>query len=73
MSELPQQECKWTVAGKEPPTINLIRERLIKRGFPVNHLRPDILINIFMHKKEKHTLVIGKVRGILSKPNSDAL
>lgn len=73
MSELRQQGCEWTITGREPPTIESIRAKLIDRGFTNNQLKPIILINSLMHEEEKYTLAMGKAGGILSKLISDAL
>lgn len=73
MSEMRQQGCEWTITGREPPTVESIRAKLIERGFTLNQLKPNTLINALMHEEEKHTLAMGKAGGVLSKFVSDAL
>lgn len=73
MNKMQQQGCEWTITGREPPIIKYIRARLINCGFTNNQLKPNILINSLIHKEEKHTLVMGKAGGILSKLISNAL
>lgn len=71
MSELRQQGCEWTVTGRERPTVESIREKLIEKGFTNAQLKPQILINARMHDEEKYDLAISKSAGILSKLVSD--
>lgn len=71
MSELRQQGCEWTVTGRERPTIESIRGKLIEKGFTNAQLKPQILINALMHDEEKYDLAMSKSAGILSKLVSD--
>lgn len=71
MSELRQQGCEWTIAGRERPTIESIRESLIGKGFTNAQLKPNILINAMMHDEEKYDLAMSKAAGIISKLVSD--
>lgn len=71
MSELRQHGCEWTVTGRERPTIESIREKLIEKGFTNAQLKPQILINALMHDEEKYDLAMSKSAGILSKLVSD--
>lgn len=72
MSKLRQRGCEWTVTGREAPTLESIRAKLIEQGFTANQLRPNILINVLMHKEERYNVGIGKAGGILSKLVADA-
>ena len=72
MSELRQCGCDWAVTGRELPTVDSIKAKLINRGFPNNQLKPNILINMLVQEEEKHNLAVAKAGGILSKLISDA-
>ena len=71
MSELRQQGCEWTIAGKERPTIEAIREDLIKKGFTAAQLSPNILITTMLHNEEKHDKGMSKAAGIISRLVAD--
>lgn len=71
MSELRQQGCKWTVTGRQWPTIESIRKKLIEKEFTNAQLTAQILINTLMHDKEKYDLAMSKSAGIFSKLVSD--
>lgn len=71
MSELRQQGCQWTVTGRERPTIESIRGKLIEKGFTNAQLKPNILINALVHDEEKYDLAVSKAAGILSKLVAD--
>lgn len=58
---------------KKPPIIKSIRVKLIDYDFINNQLKTNILINILLHKKKKHILIIGKIEKILFKLISDLL
>ena len=73
MSELRQRGCDWAVTGRELPTVDSIKAKLIDRGFQNNQLKPNILINMLVQEEEKHHLAVSKAGGILSKLISDAL
>ncbi len=73
MSELRQSGCNWAVNGQELPTVESIRTKLLDRGFQVNQLKPNILINMLVQGEEKHNLGLSKAVGILSKLVSHAL
>lgn len=61
MNKLQQQDCKWIIIGKQPLTIKLIKARLAEYDFIVNQLKPNILINVFMHEEEKSMLALGNI------------
>lgn len=73
MSKLRQRGCDWAVTGRELPTVDSIKAKLINRNFPNNQLKPNILINMLVQEEEKHNLAVAKAGGILSKLISDAL
>ncbi len=73
MSERKQSGCDWAVTGRELPTVDSIKAKLIDRGFQQNQLKPNILINMLIQDEEKHNLGLAKAVGILSKLVSDAL
>lgn len=73
MSELRQRGCDWVVTGRELPTVDSIKVKLIDRGFQNNQLKANLLINMLVQEEDKHHLAVAKTRGILSKIISDSL
>ena len=73
MSELQQRGYNWAVIGRELPTVDSIKAKLINRGFQNNQLKPNILINMLVQEEEKHHFAVSKAGDILSKLISDAL
>lgn len=59
------------MTGRERPTIDSIRDKLIEKEFTNTQLKPNILINALMHDEEKYDLAMSKSVGILSKLISD--
>lgn len=71
MSELQQQGCKWTIKGREKPTIKGIRQILIEKKFIAAQLTPNIFINTMLHGEKKHDKTMSKAAGIIFKLVSD--
>ncbi len=71
MSEHPQQGCEWTISGRERPTIETIRNNLIKKELTNAQLKPNILINAMIHDEKKYDLARSKAAGIISKLVAD--
>ena len=71
MSEIRQQGCEWAITGRERPTIESIRQNLVREGFTNAQLKPQMIISALMHDEEKYDLAMSKAAGILSKIVSD--
>lgn len=59
------------IAGKDRPTIEAIREDLIKKGFTAVQLSPNILITTMLHHAEKYDKRMSKAAGIISRLVAD--
>ena len=72
LNKLAQSNCSWALDGRDSPTLEFVKEKLIGLGFTQDQLRPSILVFALLNKGEKHETAMAKSKSIIHKLVVDA-
>lgn len=72
LSKLAQSNCSWALDGRDPLTLESVKEKLIGLGFTQDQLRPSTLVSALLSEGEKHKTAMAKSKSITHELVADA-